>query len=75
MARASRGRRAIDPVAFVLAALATLVAFVAVNVIVWPYHYEPAMTLALAALALACVPSPPHVEEAIERRTEALVKQ
>lgn len=53
-ARASRGSRTVDPVAFAQVALATLVAFVAFNVIVWPYHYEPAITLALGALALAC---------------------
>jgi uncharacterized membrane protein len=75
LARASRGRRAIDPVALVLAALATMVAFVAVNVIVWPYHYEPAMTLGLGALAVACIRSPLHDEEAVERRAEALAKQ
>lgn len=75
VARASRGRSAVDPVAFVQAALATLVAFVAVNVIVWPYHYEPAMTLGLGVLALASVPSPAHDEKAVETRTEALAQQ
>lgn len=54
VARASRPAKPIDPVVWLQGALATLVAFVAVNVIVWPYHYEPAVTLATGALAVAC---------------------
>lgn len=54
VARASRGGRSIDAVGWLQAALATMVAFVAVNVIVWPYHYEPAAVLALAAMAVEC---------------------
>lgn len=53
VARTSRFGK-VAPVAWLQAALATMVAFVAFNVIVWPYHYDPAATLAMGALAVAC---------------------
>jgi hypothetical protein len=52
--RSTRGGRVVDGVAWLQAALATMVAFVAVNVIVWPYHYEPAAVLALATVGADC---------------------
>jgi len=53
-ARAPQRGRPVEPIAWLQAALATMVAFVVVNVIVWPYLYEPAATLAMGALAVAC---------------------
>jgi hypothetical protein len=53
LARASRHGKGVEPVALVEAGIATMTAFVAFNVIVWPYHYQPTATLALGALACA----------------------
>jgi hypothetical protein len=60
VARASHAAgRGVDAVVWLQAAFATMVAFVAFNVVVWPYHYEPAATLALGALAVSCGRSKP----------------
>jgi hypothetical protein len=47
-----------DPAAFVGAAVATAIAFALFNVIIWPYLYEPACVLALAAVAASKLRDP-----------------